>query len=37
MFLVGRGQDHFDRQYINQDIESLEYFIQQANNNDSRI
>lgn len=37
MFLVGRGQDHFDRQYLNQDIESLEQFIADVNPYDSRI
>ena len=37
MFLVGRGQDHYDRQFLNQDVQSLEQFISAANPFDSRI
>jgi hypothetical protein len=37
MFLVGRGQDHYDRQFLDQDVKSLEQFISAANPYDSRI
>ena len=37
MFEIGRGEDHFDQQFIKQDFESLDHFLNQTHNFDDRI
>jgi hypothetical protein len=37
MISIGRGEDHFDRAFLNQDMESFDEFIAKVNDYDNRI
>ena len=37
MFSIQRNKDYFDRQYYDNDMESMEHFMKQTNTYDSRI
>jgi len=37
MLQIGRGEDHFDRQFVDIDFESFDHFLNKANTFDDRV